>query len=360
MKIQNVDKNFIVGGAAEKNGMNYYSIPNENFALYGVFYDAKTSYFMRMDGDVAKSVSDNVGYLCKHTSGGRIRFATNSKKFEIKVTYNELWSLSHMALEGSGGFMLTEDLDDGSIGFYKMLPPHKDQSKGYELSINLPGDKIRNYTLWFPLYNEVTSLTIGLEENAIIKKGRSYKDIKPILYYGSSITQGGCASRPDNCYQGFIAKWNNVDFINLGFSGSGKAEDSMVDYLTKIDCSLFVCDYDHNATDAEYLKNTHYRLYERYRAVKKDVPILFISSPNDAFKVNTEMPLRKKIIKETYQKAIKNGDKNVYFLDGEKLVGKADRESCFVDGAHPTDLGFYRIAKKINKKINEILNLNKQ
>lgn len=353
MKLQDVDKRFIINETISEDGLVRYKIPHKNFDLYGIFYDKRNNCFMRMDKEVADNTNEGVKMLAPHTSGGRLRFATDSSNLEIQVTYKELWKMSHMALEGSGGFMLVEENEDGTTGFYKMLAPTFEQNTGYTLSVNLPKGKIRNYILWFPLYNGLTSLTIALDEKAKVTNGRKYKDVKPILYYGNSITQGGCASRPDNAFPALISKWNNIDFINLGFSGSGKAEDIMVDYLTTIDCGLFVCDYDHNAPDAEYLDKTHYRLYERYRTVKKDVPILFLTAPTDSWDDETTAK-RCQIIKNTYKKARKLGDNNVFFMDGRKMLSLKDRMNCSVDGSHPTDLGFYIMAKKIYKKITKI------
>ena len=90
-------------------------------------------------------------------------------------------------------------------------------------------------------------MQIGLKEGAAVQGGRAYRKGGPVLYYGSSITQGGCASRPDNCYPAYISQWTNTDYINLGFSGNGKAEPAMVEYLASLPCRAFVCDYDHNA-----------------------------------------------------------------------------------------------------------------
>ena len=351
MPVQDIDKNLATGDAAGGEEMAYYAIPDDRFALYGVFYDERNARFMRLDGDVAAAVSEGVSRLAKYTAGGRLRFATDSAKLSLAVTYDGMWVMPHMALAGANGFMLVEENEDGSTGFFKMLPPNADQTRGYTLSVDLPAGKMRQYILYFPLYNRVSGLTIGLEKTARIGRGRAYKAVKPILYYGSSITQGACATRPDNCYEALIAKWNNVDFINLGFSGSAKGEDLMVDYLTGIDCSLFVCDYDHNAPNAAHLEATHWRLYERYRQARPDLPILFLSAPSGAFAKDAS---RKAVIRRTYLRARRAGDQNVYFLDGARLFGTHDPENCTVDGTHPTDLGFYRMAEGIYKKLVSI------
>lgn len=346
MKIEAIDKNFVVGRKIKGN-VEYYEIPHSNFDLYGVQYDEKQGFF-RMPLNIAKTVSEGVALLATNTSGGRIRFSTDSDLFELKVHYNGLWPMSHMTLVGQSGFVLLEETEQGRQ-LVKILPPSFTDEKGYTAVTELKGKIMRNYILYFPLYKSIKSLSIGLRKNAKVEKGKKYREIKPILYYGSSITQGGCASRPDNCYQALIEKWNNIDFINLGFSGNGKAEDNMVDYLSAIDCSLFVCDYDYNAPSTDYLAKTHYRLYERYRKVKPDTPILFLSRPD--VRNGDDSSVREKIIRRTYKKAHALGDNKVYFISGRTFYDNRMYDNCSVDGCHPNDLGFLKMADKIYKKL---------
>ena len=351
MDISKIDKNFAANEIVTMDGKAYYKIPHSSFDLYGIWFDEKHNRFIRMDQEVAQKVSDGVNYLSKNTTGGRLRFSTDATLIGVRVTYDNFCRMSHMALSGSSGFALVEELD-GECRIARTFRPNFTDEKGFSQEFYLQGAKMRDYILHFPLYNHVTSLEIILNEDAVVKKGRPYRNVKPILYYGSSITQGGCASRTDNSYQAHIAKWNNIDFINLGFSGNGKAEPIMVDYLASIDCSVFVCDYDYNATTAEELEERHYPLYKRYRSVRKDTPILFISKPD--FEYDPSSARREAIIRETYERAKAEGDKKVYFLAGSTLYGDEDRENCSVDRCHPNDLGFYYMAKKIYAKLQEI------
>lgn len=329
--------------------MRYYRIPHPAFALYGVYYDTERGEFRRMPADIAERVNQGVAFFSTHTSGGRLRFATDSDKLSLRATYEELRPMSHMPLLGQGGFILLSEDEKGS-NLVKILPPTFDDKNGLSYTIDLSGD-MRSYTLYFPLYNPVQTLEIGLSEGANLGKGKEYRDEKPILYYGSSITQGGCASRPDNCYQAMISKWNNIDFVNLGFNGNALGEDTMVDYLASIDCSLFVCDYDHNAPTVEHLEKTHFRLYERYRAARPDTPILFLTRPDHRGKESDVA--RERVVRKTYAIARKNGDTLVYFLAGKSFF-TTDRDICTVDGTHPNDFGFYCMAKKIYRKMCEI------
>ena len=131
----------------------------------------------------------------------------------------------------------------------------------------------------------------------------------------------------------------------------------MVQYLADLKMSIFVCDYDHNAPDAEYLKKTHMPLYRAVRAKQPELPIIFVSSPDILQSPECFIP-RREVIRETYQTALEEGDKNVYFIDGAELFAGEDWDSCTVDGCHPNDLGFYRMARRIEKEIVQCGMLN--
>ncbi len=345
MNIEQIDKNFRAEKIDDKKDREVYLLPCKPFDLYGVYYDNDNQRFARMSFDVANQVSKELGVLSSNTSGGRLRFSTDSKFLDIRVEYRQLSLLPHMPLVGSGGFMLLEETENGFTPAIRMMTPYGHDKNGYTAKVTLEGEKLRNYILFFPLYNDVDKLEIGVEAGATVAAGKKYRDILPILYYGSSITQGACASRPDNAYPSQISKWNNVDFVNMGFSGLARGEPMMADYLSRIPCSVFVCDYDYNAFDVGYLQATHYPFYQTYRKNNPRTPILFITKPDidrDPFG-----EARKKVVYHSYLKAKRAGDDNVYFLSGKSLYGKADRASCSVDGCHPNDLGFYRMAKRV-------------
>lgn len=351
MDIQKLDKNFAVQTADDGSQKDLYTIPRAPFSLYGVTFSESEGRFVRMPHTVAANVSEGVKNLALHTAGGRLRFTTDSAFIEIHVSYPALTGMSHMAYVGQSGFILLEETDDGISPYIRILPPGPHDDAGYTARVETDG-KRRDYILHFPLYNEVSALTVALSHGAYVGAGKPYRKALPILYYGSSITQGGCASRPDTAYQGIIAHWNNIDFINLGFSGNAKGEQVMADYLSGIPCSAFVCDYDHNAPSVEHLRNTHYKLYETFRKRQPTTPVLFLTKPDcDHDPTAAE---RRAVIRKTYTAARKNGDENVHYLDGRKLFGRADRNLCAVDGCHPTDLGFYRMAQAVYKELVKI------
>ncbi len=355
MDIKKIDTNFLQNASFDEEKTTLYEVQESPFSLYGIRYDETQKAFARMPSGIANDVSDGVGYLSRHTAGGRVRFSTDSKTLTLLVQYDGLEAMPHMATSGCCGFSLCKN-EGGKEIFSKGIFPLLEEKTGFVRKVELPCNGVRSYTLYFPLYQSVKSVYIGLDKGAFVGEGVPYEQIAPIVYYGSSITQGGCASRADTSYQGFICKRNNVDFINLGFSGNAMAERQMIEYLSGLPCSVFVFDYDHNAPTTAYLKATHYRAYRRYREKNPHTPVVFISRPNSPFEEETLERLE--IIQESYAKGKAEGDENLYLIDGRTLLA-SEWENSTVDGCHPTDLGFYQMSLKIGETIDKILQIKK-
>jgi lysophospholipase L1-like esterase len=133
----------------------------------------------------------------------------------------------------------------------------------------------------------------------------------------------------------------------------------MAEYISGLDMKAFVLDYDHNAPSVEHLQETHYPFYEIIRKAQPDLPILMLSKPDFdgryteyGFEMNRK---RRAVIEETLRRALENGDQKIRFIDGETFFGDSDRDSCTVDGCHPNDLGFFRMAEKVIPVLKEML-----
>ncbi len=357
MDISKIDKNFKISKNIPVDDVVWYNATEEPFTLYGGFHDEKGYY--RMPRDIAATVSDGVYHLNNHSAGIRLRFKTNSPYLAISVKWNAFSPMNHMPASGSSSFDLYR-VENHSYKFAAPFIVSEQDNAGYSAFRYLNviegrehnAEEISDYVLNFPLYNQVTELHIGVKEGSKIEKSGVYSNTLPVVFYGSSITQGGCASRPGNSYQNFISRALDIDYINLGFSGNGKAEDEMIEYLKNIPMSVFVCDYDHNAPNVEHLQNTHYKLYESIRKEHPDLPYVMISRPD--YKELWDRK-RKEIILETFNRAVESGDKNVYFIDGSTLFDEDERDACTVDGCHPNDLGFYRMAQGIIPTLKKIM-----
>ena len=353
------------------NCFNNVSNPEEmkNFAadLDLVFRDAHDSVFdlyqccsaqgepfRRVPAEIADNTNEGVKFLALHTSGIRLRLKTNSRHIAMKVKTDGVRLMNHMPLSGSSGFDFFT-YDKGVQTFKFFLAPACVCTEFCGVH-DFENNDVRDFVINFPLYNDIASVEIGLDADAEIFAPSKYRPIAPVLYYGSSITQGGCASRPGNAYQSMISRRFDLDFINMGFSGSARAEDIMVEYLTTFEPSVFVCDYDHNAPTHEHLENTHFKLYEKYRSVHPKTPIILVTKP-DVDLWPEDGNGRRAIIRATYEKALALGDENVYFVNGGDFFNGEDRFSCMVDGCHPNDLGFRCMARGIGDAIGKVLGL---
>ena len=334
-EIAKIDKNFEVGKTINQKGIRFYDSLEAPFVISGLMYGE--GRFFRMPPEIASTVSDGVKGLNFHTAGGRLRFRTNSPYVAISVNYNGVGKMPHFAYCGSIGFDLYAD-----NVFVKTFCPDVNIVDKYEGILNVgKSDKVREIVINFPLYSGVKSLYVGLDENATVEAPSPYINEKPVVYYGSSITQGGCASRPGSAYQSPVSREFNLDFVNLGFSGSAKAEDAIIEYIKGLDMSIFVYDYDHNAPSADYLEATHAKMFSAIREAQPNLPIIMMSRP--LANRNADDERRLNIVKTTYVRAKALGDKEVYFLDGDDLTALCGNEGT-VDNCHPTDYGFASMA----------------
>lgn len=356
MKLSEIDKNMKVESTIKEDDVVWCDLKKGGFDVYGLYDYKADGPYRRMPSDIADNVNEGVANLNYHTAGGRVRFSTDSPYIAMRVKYRtSRWNMPNMALIGSSGADLYCDMDNISE-YYVSFIPTPSNNNGFE-SIVYPFEeaKMRSYTINLALYCDAESIEIGLKSGSELLGGKKYKYEKPVVFYGSSITQGAAASRPGNCYVSMLSRMCDTDIINLGFSGSAKAEDIICDYIAGLDMSAFVYDYDHNSPSPETLEETHERFFKKIRAAKPDLPVIMISRPDFDGKNVPDNIRRRNTVYKTYINAVSSGDKNVFFIDGERLFDGPMRDSCTIDNCHPTDLGFYRMATVIYPVLQRVL-----
>ena len=333
-----LDKNLAVSAALEpdvKAQFDFYDIDNAPFSIHGVFREGER--YVRIPTAVAQTVSANTAHLNQHTSGGRIRFVTDSKRIAIHAECIDRPPSPHMPFTAVTGFDVFADVD-GNRQYFGTYKPPVDCGGKFEGIVALPLEGKHTIQINMPLYNGVYRVYVGLEKGSTLEKAEPLMQ-PPVVYYGSSITQGGCASRPGCSYEAMLHRHFKTDFINLGFSGNARGEVEMMEYIASLPMSVFVYDYDHNAPDRDHLRATHERGYKIVREKHPDLPIIMMTRPK--YYLNDVLLERNQIIRTTYENAVAAGDKNVYFIDGRELLLPEARECSLVDNVHPTDLGFF-------------------
>ena len=331
--------------------MKWYDLTDAPLQIHGLAVKEGKKFF-RLPEEMMDQVNDRIPRLATYPAGGRIRFRTDSPVIELRHTVTTLPLAGHSAgVIGRSGIACYVN------GILRGTRP-ADMTTALLVTRVQKEHEMQDVDIYLPIMNRIMTFKIGVEDGAKVEAPRPYTIETPIVFYGSSITNGAAASHPGNNYVARVARHMDADFINLGFAGAAKGEKIMADYIAGLDMSLFVLDYDHNAPTVEHLENTHYPFYETVRKAQPKLPIIMLSRPNfegdytDA--VLQDNICRRAVVRATYDKAKANGDENVYFIDGETLFGTHERDSCTSDATHPNDLGFYRMAQAVIPVVENI------
>lgn len=345
--ISKIDKNMTASKVIDKTGYDFYDIDEAPFRIYGVYRDGEK--YRRLPPEVAETVNEGVLILHANTAGGRVRFMTDSKKIAFLI-----WGNGSLPTE-NGAYMNRGSLDVYADGrFMGVTRGGNDFPLTYYESAVGEFDECRDrlITVYMPNYGEIHKILVGVERGSKLYAAPDYKYEKPVLFYGSSITQGGCASRPGLSYESDIERDADMNYINLGFSGRAHGEQTMAKYISGLDISALVLDYDHNARDSVDLMNTHEPFFKTVRAACPNLPVIMVSMPK--YDLTKEDYARYLVIKKTYENAVSAGDKNVYLIFGKELLEGVESEGL-CDGCHPNDLGFKAMAKGIMPVIMKAL-----
>ena len=305
--------------------------------------------FARLPAALRPLANERLRQLQTNTSGGRVRFVTDSSRLGVRMQVTDPVGIVHMPYTGYGGIdiLLGEGPDTRYLA--TRVPPM--QEAELDTEVPLPGSPVL-VTIYLPVYDGVSRFELGVEHGASILPPTPYTRETPIVFYGSSITQGACASRPSNCYIARVSRWLDSDFISLGFNGSAKGESWLAEYIAGLKMSCFVYDYDHNAPSPEYLRQTHRPFLETILSRQPELPVVALSKPNP--RLDGPDAERREIIRQTCAWAASQGA-NIRFVDGDTILGVKGRDCCTVDGIHPNDLGFWRMAEAVYPHVKALL-----
>lgn len=357
-KIEQIDK-AMQKKKADVENIKWYSPMEQPFRLSGFPWISRDRIYRRMPVNPEYKIPENVNILADCTAGGQIGFRTNSSKLILKVELTGAANMDHMPATGQCGF----DCYIGKPGsqMYRSTVRYDHSKETYESQLfDNAGSELKDITLNFPLYKGVKRVMIGLEQDAEVYAALPYRSDSPIVFYGTSITQGGCAARPGMAYTNILSRRLNMECINLGFSGNGKGEPEVARIIAGIkDLSCYVLDYEGNANSGGILEKTLSDFIVILRATHPKVPILVVSKIRHAKEIyyNEEFEILlylRDFQRNTVEAFRAKGDVNVHFYDGMELLGE-NFDECTVDGVHPTDLGFWRIAEKLEPVIRRLV-----
>lgn len=318
--------------------------------VYGLLQESLPECFHRLPQQLA--LPQELLSRARTPAGGRVRFRTDAPQVTAHMELDTLTVDFAIPLCGSAGAVAAVGTGAG-MRYAGLLCPRKYDERS--VSLTFAKDPVmEDVTLFLPRNEAVRSVWFTLPDGAKVEPPTPYAVEKPIVFYGSSITEGGCASRVTNAYPALLSKWLNADFINLGFSGLAKGELPVARFIAGHAMSAFVYDYDHNAPSPAHLAATHEPFFRVIRDAHPTLPILILTKP-DSDANPADAAARREVIRGTFLRAQAAGDRHVAFLDGHAFFGASDRADCAVDNCHPNDLGFMRMAETVYPVLKEML-----
>lgn len=366
-------------------------IKNGTVQILGKGFDngADSLLYARLPADMQGKIRKAVIDLGRNSAGIAIRFSTNAKCIGAQWTLVNNFNMAHMPGTGIRGLDIYSYSERGEWAFVGTAQPNGKNSRN--VFIRRMEGKDTDYIMYLPLYDGIKTLSIGVDSGAVIKAPINNVLLpsdqrKPIVVYGTSVTQGGCASRPGLVYTSVLGRKMNREFINLGFSGNGRMDKIMADKIATIDASAYVIDCLGNCNYNIIKDSTDYFI-RKIASENPDVPVYMISNYYYPYQ-HADKQFRIDLTDENalwyakYLKFRKEGLNNLRFIsvNGVKMVPQEgdvklsenpktkhidlsgdlkksaagpDNEST-VDGVHLTDVGFLRLAEFLYKELKEI------
>lgn len=333
-------------------------IDADTLQVEGRVFENRASTWDRLPAEAEQVVRAPVWSLSRHSAGIVIRFATDSPSVSVRWRLGDAkLAMPHMPATGVSGVDLYGRTADGWRWAACGRP------EGIENSRRLVGDLPvgnRDWMLYLPLYNGVESVEIGVESGHDVRSLPPRE--RPVVFYGTSITHGACASRPGMTHVAILGRRLDHPVVNLGFSGNGRLEPEVGRFLNRIDASVFVLDclpnLDGAATEARTIP-----MVRQIRSAHPEVPIVLVEDrtyADAAFapKRATRNRENRDAFRRAYEELVETGVKNLFYVEGDTLLG--DDGEATVDGSHPTDLGFMRQADALEPAIRSALDSSRR
>lgn len=309
-------------------------------------------HFRRLPDSMQGRVREAVWDLSKCSAGLSLRFRTNSTRIALRWALGANFHMDHMADTGVKGLDLYYRDDQG--WHYLTTARPRDKENEAVLIRNLPAE-VREYKLHLPLYDELLNLQVGTDDGSVLEAAAPYSGL-PLVFYGTSITQGGCASRPGMAHTNILSRALQRDCINLGFSGNGNMETAMAEYIAQIPASLIVVECLPNM-EASQVRERTAALVRSIRREQPNTPILLVSNFMAApslldVQMHQRLVQKNEALKQQFELLKSEGVQHIHLLSAEQGAG-ADGEGT-VDGVHFTDLGFQRYAGLLLETITSL------
>ncbi|MFV0337438.1 MAG: SGNH/GDSL hydrolase family protein [Chthoniobacterales bacterium] len=348
LEIEDIDKNFKSARPSQEN-LVWVDAFDRRFALRGLAWlgeNRRQKSFRRLPDRAADRLSEGVQNLSYCPSSAFLSFKTDASRIVSRITLDSCRPMLHMPLTGNAGGELYFKNENLWQPVATAVPQAGELITIAELISNLP-KKEREYRFYLPLYSHLAKVELAFDRAAKLAPLPAAKNTRRLFFYGTSITQGGCANTAGSDFVSIVGRNLDAEVINFGFSGNGRGEPEVAELIREIDAEIFILDHAGNCGGRNFPK-TLPKFIKILREKHPVTPIVIASCPpTDRLLWGSEERevrdgLRDTCI-ETYVRLKKRGDKNLYFIDGDGLLPPGI-SGAYVDGVHPTSYGFKLMA----------------
>ena len=334
-----------------------YTDANE-LPLYGKAVQETSGRYTRFPAAYEAESRKALWDLSLNSAGLYIRFRSDAPEIHAKWV-NKNFQMPHMTEVGIGGLDLYTLTTDGwrfvGAGFTWKKGTHHER----KIVSNMK-PQMREYMLYLPLYDSIDSLYVGVPDGSVIEAPAVARPTtsKPVVMYGTSILQGGCATRAGMAHTAIISRKLDREVINLGFSGNAHLDPEVARLMAAVENpGVFVLDFVPNCA-AERINEKGEAFFRILREAHPNVPIVFVENPFFPHaivdeKTKSDIKANNGALKNLYLKMKKEGQKKLYYITNEGMTG--DDGESFVDGVHLTDLGMLRYAEHVLPIIRKAL-----
>lgn len=361
MDWQKIDPKMVAKSVKQPDNYAWLDPKEPPFRVSGLNWFSQDKRYIRFPASslpMLHDISTGVEFLCTHPAGGQVAFETDAGEIIVAAKLAGVSDMHHFAATGQCGIDCYAAYPGEDYRFERVVTFDKSKNEYASPVFSGPAGVRKRIILNLPLYIGLESLLIGIPHGSAVFAPAPFSSPRPLVFYGTSITQGGCATRPGMLYTNIISRHFNREIFNYGFSGSGKGEPEVAKLISEVrDPAVYVINYEANADDS--IRDTLAGFIGIIRKAHPAVPILVISRLHIQYELHiSKLKVRRDSLRDFQRECVAKlaaaGDPNIYFMDGRELL-KHDPDECFVDGDHPTDLGFWQIADALEPVLRRII-----
>jgi len=329
----------------EGSMVKWIPFPDSNLELRGLpWHSENAPDLWRFPKRAESVVHERVWKRAVAPGGGRIRLSCDTSRLAIRVqvmqghgmpVYFDVYAGSELL--GSANAKGTNEID-------LSLFEGKERSK-------------KDLVIYFPHEHQVRVLAVGVDPDTQFHAPPPFALNRPFVCYGSSVLQGTGASHGAMTYPAILARQMNLDFVNLGFGGAGKAEPEVVSLVSEIDACGFL--FDLGKSYGLQPLEVYGKMLDTIRAEHPDAPIIVVTpiystkeEKDPAYKDKSEA--LRTLMRQAARERAEKGDERIVVVEGLDLFSEKDVDALN-DPLHPNDEGNARVAQRLAPTVEKLL-----